>query len=212
MSRSLIPVSILALALALLIGNAHASNRETFTGEILRRVQKVDGGVDSVRLYLNHRLVVKRSTPLGSNTTVDGSVDTVTRGVERKDVISRGAAGKIVEISEFQGTPILWVSFDTSCTVRACAWGFLSYGGHFFGLAALPEQDATGMQVDALWLGYKPLFFRRMETDPYGHWRGGWNQFIYNALTTKTELRLQVKLDELREVEHQTVNHGGWGN
>ena len=205
---------IFAGAFALLAGfgiasQAHASDRVPFTTDILHRVQNVESGIDNVRVYLNHRLVVRRSIPVGSSTTsVDGTVDTVIHGQERKDVVRRISSGKIVGVGTSGSLTQLWVSFDSDCNTRDCAWQFVNGFGDEFGLAALPVRDAQGLQVDAMWIGRKPFWWANMETWPEEVYQG----WVFNTRAAYAELKLQVKLNELIEVEHKTVRHDGWGN
>jgi hypothetical protein len=77
-----------------------------------------------------------------------------------------------------------------------------------FGLAALPSRDADGLEVDTMWIGRKPFRWARMETLPGQHYE----RSVFNTLHTDRELRLEVRVDELMEVERKTVRHDGWGN
>jgi hypothetical protein len=207
----------------------HASDRATLTGDILSRVQSVENGIERLRVYPSRRLVIQRSASLGSETTVDGSVDTLFEGKIRKDILSRNTPGKILAVEEVESvdgavvpekTDRLIVSFDSSCTTRSCAfifenpplgersrWGSLltlSRRGTSFFLAAYPA-DAEVTRVDALWVGRKPFFWRKMERFArHGDWLNvyenkGWNPFV-----------LEVKLHELTDIEHETVKYDGW--
>jgi hypothetical protein len=196
---------------AMVSSEAHASNRVLFTTEILGRVQNVENGLENVRVYLSNRLVAVRSTPVGSSTSVDGSVDTVMHGQERRDIVRRASSGKIVGLESDANGIQLWVSFDSTCTTRDCAWKFINHFNNWrtFGLAALPTRDADGLQLDAMWIGRKPFWWRTMETNPGDKY----NSDLYNTIDQSApDLMLEVKLNELMEVEHKTVRHDGWGS
>jgi hypothetical protein len=199
----------LALASVFAVANqAHAANRALFTTDILHRVQNVENGIDNVRVYLSHRLVVRRSTPVDSSTSVDGTVDTVVRTLERKDIIDPESPGKIVGLDSDSTGFHLWVSFDSNCTTRDCAWEFFSDLA-IFSLHALPTRDVEGLQVDAMWIVRKPFWRSRMETYPEEVCCAD----RFNTIgRLAPELMLELKLNELMEVEHKTVRHEGWLN
>ncbi len=200
---------------------AHASDRVTLNHEILERIQSVENGINRVRVYPSRRLVIQRSTTLNSETRVDDSVETQFDGKIRKDILGFSKPGKILAVEKIESfgrtsapenTLRLVVSFDSDCTTRSCAFIFenpvirqeyspnryhLDRSGTSFLLADFPDDSETP-RVDALWIGHKPLFWRKLSRD--------FNVFRNHG----KDFALQVKVDEIMNIERDTVRHDGW--
>ena len=72
-------------------------------------------------------------------------------------------------------------------------------------LAAIPETTGE-TQIDAIWMGRKPIFWRPLESKV----KSGNHDNVFES--DAKDLVLQVKLNELMNIEHETVKHGGWNN
>jgi hypothetical protein len=205
----------LALTAALVAPQAEASNRVLLGTSLVTRLLQSDQAhgletLQKLHVYLNRRLVVIRASQEEGESVVDGDVSAATRGKERKDVIPRTAAGKIIDLEVTGGSSVrLWISFDTDCVERACAWEFKNGFNQreHYGLAGIPASGAETLRITGMWLGRKPFYWRNMETRPNS---GNYLPEIYNTLNTQLELTLQVNYDEVSEIERRTVKHGGW--
>ncbi|MEK7690866.1 MAG: hypothetical protein AAB425_07585, partial [Bdellovibrionota bacterium] len=180
---------------------------------MLNRILAVENGQNLIRVYPSRRLVIASSTKIGSDIEVDEEVNLELNGKIRKDTLKRKAAGKILSVENLtvkDGVKVnftrLYISFDQSCTTVECAFVFENplvrewhnYSYYFkrtsgsFQLSSIPSAGPFS-QIDAMWLGRKPVFFRKMEVVPSGY-------YSYNILDTVSgkaaNLMLEIDVDE----------------
>ena len=217
----------LATSFALTTGAfANAGNRQALDTDMLNRVFAVENGQNLLRVYPSRRMVIKRSTKIGSDIEVDDGVNLELNGKIRKETLKRTAAGKILKmekVTTFGGYAAnflrVYVSFDQSCTTVDCAFVFENpvdlqyvYGwqatllNETFQLAQIPAGGPFS-QIDAIWLGRKPLFKRAMETAPAMLWS---DNILDTTARRAQSLTLEIDVDELMNIEKESVVHDGW--
>lgn len=187
-------------ALTLYLAPSARADREILSKSILSEVQKVQGGIDRVRVYVTTKVTVESEANESSQTNVG-------KGVERKitektltETLTRRTRGKIVAVQNSGLDPYrLFVTFDPACMDERCAYRFvLSNYGHSrrpktseqrFSLEGVPsnkDYDSTVVETR----GEKLTKCDYVLADVCDYKRG---------LTVS----LAVKLDELREVIHE---------
>jgi len=133
-----------AWALVIALGGTGCAKRIDFTPTELEEVQ-VKAGVDPLRVYVNKTMVALYPRDRGQQQfNVHGSI----RASSRKDLriveTTRRTMGQIVEISERNGQPLLWVTFDRACRAPECAYGFVQTEDKRFRLLEVPNAAGYG--------------------------------------------------------------------
>ncbi len=200
--KSPIAFALTAALAALAATSAKATDRVILTKEIMNEVQKIDKGIDKVRVYVTTKLEVEYTSKQKSDTDVDRKVTRKITEKEHTDILKRNRRGKIIAN---EGVQRLWVSFDPACTTQACAYVFVnSQIGHSrrpyskewrYSLSSVPSRA-----------GYESMTVST---------RGNELKNNYGVLTDDGEgdgitVSLNVKLDELREFIDETRRLPGW--
>jgi hypothetical protein len=134
--------ALLSLLVAATAGlTAGCAKRYHLTPRELERVQ-TEAGVNPLRVYTSHKLIA-----IYDEAAVTQQYDVNRKIVEGsdkeriKDVITKNTAGLILKIEELNGKPLLWVTFDPSCKVPDCAYGFVETEDKLYRLVTVPPVD-----------------------------------------------------------------------
>lgn len=130
----------LATALALLAGSGCAK-RLALEPKELERV-KVEAGVQPLRVYVSNRLVtVYDEAAVDQQFQVDKQIRQESDRQRLKNVLTKSTSGKIIKIEESNGMPLLWVTFDASCSEPACAFSFVQNEDGLYRLMKAPPLE-----------------------------------------------------------------------
>ncbi|TPV96690.1 MAG: hypothetical protein B7733_03365 [Myxococcales bacterium FL481] len=106
----------------------------------LERVERA--GVKRLRVYPSNKIVLmyEKKAREGSY-EVQRRVEESERRDEIKHVITKNTAGQVIDSEDVNGAKMLWVTFDPSCEVKACAFGFAQSENGPYRLAVLPPRE-----------------------------------------------------------------------
>ena len=135
--------TLLALAFGLVAAGG-CRKRLPLTPEELERVQ-TEAGVQPLRVYPGKKMI---SIYPGENKNeqfqVERDIVESSRGEELEKVVTKNTAGLILKIEERNGMPLLWVTFEPSCTTVDCAYGFVQTENGKFRLTSVPDREGFG--------------------------------------------------------------------
>ncbi len=95
-----------------------------------------------VRVYLDRRLVIERPPLEQPKAPTDRQGHLEDERHRKRTIVPRRTAGEILEVDTSADLPRVWVSFDRTCSTRACALAFVAADdGSAFRLAQLPRDD-----------------------------------------------------------------------
>ena len=211
-------ISVLMTMIALSL-NAFAGgkNRQDVTASVLDEVTKLDK-MDEFRVYVEHKVLIKRIKKGATNTDVNGDVNRVLQREELKEKLGKKIKGKIIAVEgkssfsyeDLSERMIVYVSFDKSCDQKECAFQFAqsyetnysrySYGYYVeditqeFYLYKVPEKEG----YDSIKVFYDKGFFSK-------------KKFAYEDSTSsvRKKIKLQFRLNEYQRVVKQRYNYGG---
>jgi hypothetical protein len=114
----------LLTALALVAGSGCAK-RLALEPKELGRVEK-EAGLDNLRVYVSKRLwTTYREAGVEQNFEVDKTIRQESDSQVLKNLVTRDISGRILAVEESNGMPLLYVTFDSSCNDKDCAFGFV---------------------------------------------------------------------------------------
>ncbi len=111
--------------------------------EELSRIEARDGDLKLLRVFPKRKLIsLYREESVAESYEVKKRKITE-RGAYRpyKRIIARKTAGKVVERTEQNGMPVLWITFDNDCKDTACAYAFVLTEKDRYRLMQVPERD-----------------------------------------------------------------------
>lgn len=123
------------------------ASREFVVSSTLVQVRRSDPDYTKLRVYPSQDFVVVYSRDLGQATGVSGTEGTVETGHRAQQIevpIKRSLPGAIIDSSEIERRTVLWVSFDTQCRDRACAFGFVQSTDGRFRMFQVPAIEGYG--------------------------------------------------------------------
>ncbi len=124
-----------------LLPAAGCAKRTPLSPNDLEKV-KTEAGIAPLRVYVERKMIA-----LYNEESVDESYDVNRKITEESDkvvdkqVTTRNTAGLILDISELNGKPLLYVTFDPSCKTTACAYQFVETEDGRYRLAELPDRE-----------------------------------------------------------------------
>ena len=142
MLKRLAPSLILALTTM-----SGCVSREYVTRTVLQEISTSDPELKKLRVYPNVTFIAVYSRAVGQATDVSGSAGTVEAGFRGKRIevpVKRKLPGAVVETSELDGEPVLWVTFDERCTEVECSYGFVRTSDGLFRLFKVPALAGYG--------------------------------------------------------------------
>lgn len=131
------------LVVALALGTtAGCAKRLALEPAELERVQKEAGSTDPLRVYVSKRLItVYDEAQVAQDFTVDKQIVQQSDRQQLKNILTKSDSGKILEVADSNGMPLLWVTFDASCNEAACAFGFVQNEDGLYRLLAAPPLE-----------------------------------------------------------------------
>ncbi|MFO7567172.1 MAG: hypothetical protein R6X02_31290 [Enhygromyxa sp.] len=145
-------LGVLALSLGLLTTTGCAK-RLILTPAEFERIEKREQATEELRVYVSKKLIVLYELEDDAATyQVDRTINTSSEQNILKVIIAKNTRGMIIDSEERNGAPLLWVSFNSKCKVKDCAFGFVQTEDSVFRLHSVPERE-----------GYKKprIYFKR---------------------------------------------------
>ncbi|MEX1369272.1 MAG: hypothetical protein AB1Z98_39455 [Nannocystaceae bacterium] len=148
-ARALRPRSLLAstigrggavlLAALALSASSGCAKRLALEQTELQRVEKEAGSLQSLRVYVSDRLItVYDEAQVAQDFTVNKQIVQQSDRQQLKNVLGKNTSGKILKVDDSNGMPLLWVTFDASCSEPECAFGFVQNEDGLFRLLTAP--------------------------------------------------------------------------
>lgn len=136
-------LSTLALFGAL-VAVSGCRKRLPLTSAELERVQ-TEAGVQPLRVYPGKK-ILSIYPASNKNETFEVSRDIVesSRQDKLKKIETKNTAGLILKIEERNGMPLLWVTFEPSCTTVDCSYAFVQTEDGKYRLANVPDRNGYG--------------------------------------------------------------------
>lgn len=132
----------LPLALALLGGGAASgcAKRISLDPPELERVRTKDG-LTPLRVFASENVVVVYDeAATGDHSVVRGEIHEGAQRERIKVIVDSDTPGLILSVADYNDAPMLWVTFDPSCSSSDCAYGFAQTEADLYRLALIPEQ------------------------------------------------------------------------
>lgn len=196
---STLTIALLAMACA---------PREYLTPAGLAEIGARDPRLEMIRVYPSAKLVVVYSRALGQAYDIEGSQGAVTHEFAARRIevpIPRSLPGAVLEVERRDDRSFLWVTFDTHCTDRSCAYGFAQTDDALYRLFSVPSiAEYEPPQV------YRKSISRRHRMKPskvFSRSRSLPVYFTTRGLTAS--IALEIKRQERVEVETIKVESSG---
>ena len=190
----------LALVSLLVGGCAH---RLTLDEHLFRAQVEDEDDRAKLRVYLNRRLVVERPPLERPKTPTDGQGHLNKERHGKRQIVGRGVPGEIIALDTNADLPRLWVSFDRSCALRACAFAFIAADdGTAFRLTQVPPDPRyRSPQVHARGMGRRwRLTLGRLHS--FAESVTVYRSRTYGRRPIVVELDLAVDRRDLLEIDH----------
>ncbi|MCA9705646.1 MAG: hypothetical protein KDK70_07355 [Myxococcales bacterium] len=187
---------------------AACAPREYLTPSGLADIQQRDPELHMVRVYPNVTFISVYARPLGEQYDIErsqGAVIDTFQGRRIEAPISRKLRGAILELERREGKLVIWVSFDSKCVDRACAYGFVETEDSLYRLFQVPAIDKYAEPFV-----YRKRISRRKrmkKTKVYSRSRAMPVYFTTRGITAS--VALEIKRQERIEIETITVENKG---
>jgi hypothetical protein len=135
--------ALLFLVAATAVLGSGCAKRFHLTPAELERVQ-TEAGVNPLRVYVSHRMIALYDEATVEQYDVNRKI---VEGSDKEQVAKdthKNDGGLILKIDELNGKPLLWVTFDPSCNVADCAYGFVETEDKLYRLASVPPVEGYG--------------------------------------------------------------------
>ncbi|HVI00187.1 MAG TPA: hypothetical protein VM869_15830 [Enhygromyxa sp.] len=134
-------LGVLALSLGLL-ANTSCARRLTLTPAEYERIEKRERATEDLRVYVSKKLIVLYELSDDAATyEVDKTINTSSEQNLLRVIIAKNTKGVIIDAEEKNGAPLLWVTFNSKCQDKDCAFGFVQTEDGVFRLHSVPERD-----------------------------------------------------------------------
>ncbi len=135
--------------LALSVGLASTTScarRLILTPAEYERIEKREQATEDLRVYVSKKLIVVYEREDDAATyEVDKTIKTSSEQNLLRVIIAKNTKGLIIDAEDRNGAPLLWVTFNSRCKDKDCAFGFVQAEDGVFRLHSAPERE-----------GYKP--------------------------------------------------------
>lgn len=129
------------MGLAAILTTSGCAKRYALTPQELERV-KTEAGVQPLRVYTNKKLIaIYDEANVQEQFQVQKKIRESADEARLKEVVTKNTAGLIIAIDELNGAPLLWVTFDPSCSNPDCAYGFVETEDKTYRLVTLPPRE-----------------------------------------------------------------------
>lgn len=134
-----------ALSIGLLL-NTGCARRLTLTPSEFERIDTRERATEALRVYVSKKLIVIYELADDAATySVDRTINTSSEQNILRVIIDKNTKGLIIDKEDKNGAPLLWVTFNSKCQDKHCAFGFVQTEDGVFRLHSVPERE-----------GYKP--------------------------------------------------------
>jgi hypothetical protein len=131
----------LALSAGLLTTTSCAKRLILTPGEY-ERIEKREMAVEDLRVYVGKKLVVLYELEDDAATyKVEKTIKTSAEQNLVRVIIDKNTKGLILDTEDKNGAPLLWVTFNSRCKDKDCAFGFVQTEDGVFRLTSVPERD-----------------------------------------------------------------------
>jgi hypothetical protein len=132
---------VTAVMATALLGLSGCARRFYLEPKELEKVQ-TEAGVQPLRVYTHRKLIaIYDESDKDETFRVEREIKESARNQQVKKIITRNTAGLILKIDESNGMPLLWVTFDPSCTEVDCAFGFVQAEDGRYRLHTVPKRE-----------------------------------------------------------------------
>lgn len=133
----------LAVLLLTALTMSACARRLDLTPSELARIKEKDAEMKLLRVFPDKKLIsIYRESSV--NQSYDVSKRKITeRGAYRplERIVGRNTPGKVVAVTELNGMPVMWISFDNECEDSACAYGFALTELDRYTLIKVPDRE-----------------------------------------------------------------------
>lgn len=106
------------------------------------RIEKRERATEDLRVYVSKKLVVLYELSDDAATyEVDRTINTSSEQNLLRVIIAKNTKGLIIDAEEKNGAPLLWVTFNSKCKDKDCAFGFVQTEDGVFRLHSVPERE-----------------------------------------------------------------------
>lgn len=194
---------LLSVALA-----AACAPREYLTPAGLSEIQTRDPGLEMIRVYPSARFIAVYARGTGEDHDIGADRGELRNSYQAQRLelpISRALRGAILGLETHEDRVIAWVSFDTRCHDRSCAYGFLETEDGLYRLFHVPS--LAHYQSPRLYRKRVSRRRRMQKTKIYARSRATPVYFTTRGLVAS--VALEIKRQERVEVETITVQSSG---
>lgn len=187
---------------------AACAPREYLTPRGLADIQRRDAKLEMIRVYPSATFITLYSRPLGENYDIErsqGAVIDTFQGRQIEVPTGRKRPGAILELDRSSGRLVIWVTFDTKCTERKCAYGFVQTEDALYRLFQVPAIDRYAEPFV-----YRKRISRRKrmkKTKIYSRSRSTPVYFTTRGITAS--IALEIKRQEVIEIDTIIVENEG---
>lgn len=134
-------LSILTFGALLAVSAAGCAKRTPLSPKELERV-KTEAGVAPLRVYTERKMIaLYNEASVDESFAVNKTITEESDKVVDKQVTTKNTPGLIIDIDELNGKPLLFVTFDSSCTSRECTYKFVETEDGRYRLVELPDRE-----------------------------------------------------------------------
>jgi hypothetical protein len=134
-------LGVLALSVGLL-ANTSCAKRLILTPEEYERIEKREQATEDLRVYVSKKLIVVYELDENSATyKVDKEIQTSSEQNLLRLIIAKNTKGQIIDAEDRNGANLLWVTFNSKCKDKDCAFGFVRTEDGVFRLHSVPERE-----------------------------------------------------------------------
>lgn len=134
-------LGVLALSLGLLV-NTGCAKRLVLTPGEFERIDTRERATEALRVYVSKKLVVIYELSDDQATyEIDKTINTSSEQNILRVIIDKNTKGVIIDKEEKNGAPLLWVTFNSKCKDKNCAFSFVQTEDGVFRLNSAPDRD-----------------------------------------------------------------------
>lgn len=187
---------------------AACTPREYLTPRGLSDIQRRDTELDMIRVYPSATFITLYSRPLGEEYDIERSQGAVIDTFQARRIevpTDRKRPGAILGIERRGKQLQLWVSFDTECQERSCAYGFIQTEDGLYRLFQVPNIERYAEPFV-----YRKRISRRKrmkKTKVFSRSRATPVYFTTRGITAS--IALEIKRQEVVEIDTIIVENQG---
>lgn len=180
------------------------ARRHKLTPDGLAWLERSAKDKDQIFVYPHKRVVAVYERLKEASVVVDRTVKQDSQTLKKIVPLERNEAGQIIDRSDRNGVPMLWISFNPKCNARDCAFGFVRTEDELYKLVETPTYEGFRL------LGvYRKSETRRNRMKKRKVKAFGEANEVYTLKRGKRvptvwlDIKKRINADEEREVERQ---------